>query len=101
MLLAPSISTRTYTLFPYTTLFRSSRPHDIEQAKERVIAEYTARHHGRAPHKKTIVKLRAQATLETRPAKSVHSLAELIDQWRTRATNVLGDRKSTRLNSSH
>lgn len=66
----------------------SSRTRDIEQAKDRLIAEYNARH-GREPNKKTIVKLRAQATLETRPEKEAHSLAELTDRWRTRAGKIL------------
>ena len=36
------------------------------------------------------MKLRAQATLSTRPDKQVRSLADLTDEWRTRATRVLG-----------
>jgi hypothetical protein len=37
-----------------------------------------------------IMKLRAQATLSTRPGKEVHALAELTAQWRERARRVLG-----------
>src|SRR3546814_19107133 len=35
MIRIPPISTRTYTLFPYTTLFRSGRPHRRQQRRER------------------------------------------------------------------
>ena len=37
------------------------------------------------------MKLRAQATLSTRPAKTVHSLADLTTGWRNRATTLLGE----------
>ncbi|WP_235821285.1 hypothetical protein [Actinomyces mediterranea] len=37
-----------------------------------------------------VVKLRAQATLTTRPEKQVRSLAELTAEWCTRATTILG-----------
>src|SRR3546814_13100249 len=35
MIRIPPISTRTYTLFPYTTLFRAGRPHRRQQRRER------------------------------------------------------------------
>jgi hypothetical protein len=41
------------------------------------------------------MKLRAQATLSTRPAKEVHSLADLTAEWRERASRVLGHDVST------
>ena len=68
----------------------SSRVHDIDAAKDRLIAEYVATH-GRQPSTKMILQLRQQATLETRPHKQVHSLAELTAQWRLRATGLLGE----------
>ena len=68
----------------------SSRVHDIDAAKDRLIAEYVATH-GRQPSTKMILQLRQQATLETRPHKQVHSLAELTEQWRHRATALLGE----------
>ena len=37
------------------------------------------------------MKLRAQATLATRPDKEVRSLADLTAEWRSRATALLGD----------
>ena len=35
--------------------------------------------------------MRQQATLETRPNKELHSLAELTARWRARATELLGE----------
>ena len=48
----------------------SSRTREIELKKDELIAEYVARH-GRMPSPKTIVELRAQATLATRPPKEL------------------------------
>ena len=67
----------------------STRARHIDAEKERLIAEYVAKH-GRQPSTATIIKLRAQATLATRPEKKVRSLADLTAEWRTRATGVLG-----------
>ena len=67
----------------------STRARHIDAEKNRLIAEYVAKH-GRQPSSATIIKLRAQATLATRPEKEVRSLADLTAEWRTRATGVLG-----------
>ncbi|MGZ1489492.1 MobF family relaxase [Brevibacterium sediminis] len=67
----------------------STRAKHIDAATDDLIAEYVERH-GRRPSLVTIMKLRAQATLTTRPEKQVRSLAELTDTWRTRATDTLG-----------
>ncbi len=67
----------------------STRARHIDTEKNRLIAEYVDKH-GRQPSTATIIKLRAQATLSTRPDKEVHSLADLTHEWRTRATGVLG-----------
>ncbi|MCC5782026.1 conjugal transfer protein [Kocuria sp. CCUG 69068] len=67
----------------------STRARHIEVEKDRLIADYVARH-GRQPSTATIIKLRAQATLATRPEKKVRSLADLTTEWRTRAAGVLG-----------
>lgn len=72
----------------------SSRSQDIERQTDELIADYTERH-GRAPSKRTIIRLRAEATLRTRPEKALHSLAELTEQWRARATRVLGEDSTT------
>ncbi|MFD6094113.1 MobF family relaxase [Oerskovia sp. NPDC060338] len=66
----------------------------IERVADRLIDEYVASH-GRRPSHATIVKLRQQATLETRPAKELHSLAELTAEWRARATTMLGEDATT------
>ncbi|MCK3769946.1 relaxase domain-containing protein [Microbacterium aerolatum] len=67
----------------------SSRSRHIEVEKDRLIAEYVTRH-GRQPSAATIIKLRAQATLTTRPEKQVRSLADLTAEWRARAGRILG-----------
>jgi conjugative relaxase-like TrwC/TraI family protein len=67
----------------------SSRTREIELKKDDLIAEYVARH-GWMPSAKTIVELRAQATLATRPPKDVRSLADLTAEWRQRAAERLG-----------
>ena len=71
----------------------SSRTREIELKKDELIAEYAARH-GRTPSAKTIVELRAQATLATRPPKEVRSLADLTADWRQRAAERLGTEPS-------
>lgn len=68
----------------------STRARHIDEATDRLIDQYVAEH-GRRPSAATIMKLRAQATLSTRPAKTVHSLADLTTGWRNRATTVLGE----------
>jgi conjugative relaxase-like TrwC/TraI family protein len=68
----------------------SSRSRQIEEEKTRLIDAYRERH-GREPSATTVVKLRAQATLATRPEKQVHSLAELTADWRHRAGELLGE----------
>ena len=67
----------------------STRARHIDVEKNRLIAEYVAQH-GRQPSNATILKLRAQATLATRPEKQVRSLADLTTEWRARATKTLG-----------
>jgi conjugative relaxase-like TrwC/TraI family protein len=71
----------------------SSRTREIEREKDELIAEYVARH-GQMPSAKTIVGLRAQATLATRPPKEVRSLADLTAEWRQRAAERLGTEPS-------
>ncbi|MAP64605.1 MAG: conjugal transfer protein, partial [Microbacterium sp.] len=67
----------------------SRRSHDIEARADELIAAWRERH-GRAPSKRTILRLRAEATLTTRPEKLLHSLAELTEGWRARAEPHLG-----------
>ncbi|MEQ7845807.1 MobF family relaxase [Nocardioides kribbensis] len=67
----------------------SSRTREIELKKDQLIAEFVARH-GRMPSPKTIVELRTQATLATRPPKELRSLVDLTAEWRRRASERLG-----------
>lgn len=67
----------------------STRAKHIDIETDRLIAEYVAAH-GRRPTPAAIMKLRAQATLTTRPEKQVRSLADLTAEWRVRATKTLG-----------
>ena len=48
----------------------STRARQIEVEKDRLVAEYVATH-GRQPSDATVIRLRAQATLATRPEKQV------------------------------
>ncbi|MBX3099560.1 MAG: relaxase domain-containing protein [Salinibacterium sp.] len=68
----------------------SRRSHDIEARTDELITDYR-RQHGRDPSTRTILRLRAQATLATRPDKEVRSLGELTEGWRQRATRRLGE----------
>jgi conjugative relaxase-like TrwC/TraI family protein len=72
----------------------SSRSRDIETATNVLIAEYVDKHGGR-PSAKTILRLRAEATLTTRPEKTVRSLTDLTAQWRDRASTILGEDSTT------
>nr|WP_255719135.1 MobF family relaxase [Corynebacterium sp. ACRQL] len=67
----------------------STRSRHINEATDALIADYVTQH-GKRPSPATIMKLRAQATLATRPEKQVRSLAELTAEWRTRASQQLG-----------
>lgn len=67
----------------------SSRSRMIDEEKDRLISDYVAAH-GHQPTARTIIRLRAQATLSTRPEKTLHSLSELTAGWRARASKILG-----------
>jgi len=67
----------------------STRSRHIDAETDRLIEQYVTEH-GRRPAPATIMKLRAQATLATRPEKEVRSLADLTAEWRQRAGRVLG-----------
>ena len=67
----------------------STRAQHIDAETDRLIERYVETH-GRRPSPATIMKLRAQATLSTRPEKEVRSLAALTASWRERAGRVLG-----------
>src|SRR3546814_15268970 len=84
MIPRPPRSTRTDTLFPYTTLFRSVvKPHDVGHGQVRLILGMGDQAVGFDPGAKEACKQACFGSLE-----DVGQLFEL-------------DRKSTRLNSSH
>src|SRR3546814_15228905 len=89
MIRRPPRSTRTDTLFPYTTLFRSVMPEDEWQALI----------------KQTLKKLRWKGRWFAISAASHAGCDEIVEaamQWvEARDTTATADRKSTRLNSSH
>lgn len=67
----------------------SSRSRHIDVEAHRLVEDW-ADAHGRQPSNATIIRLRQQATLTTRPKKEVRSLADLTAGWRERASNLLG-----------
>jgi conjugative relaxase-like TrwC/TraI family protein len=66
----------------------SSRSQAIDDETDKLIDAFVQAH-GHRPTAATVMKLRAQATLTTRPEKQLHSLADLAAGWRRRATEVL------------
>lgn len=67
----------------------STRSRHIDAETDRLINAFVHTHDHR-PSPATIMKLRTQATLATRPAKNVRSLADLTAEWRECAARVLG-----------
>ncbi|WP_336854466.1 MobF family relaxase [Sinomonas albida] len=67
----------------------STRARHIDAETDRLIDAYVTEQ-GHRPSPATIMKLRAQATLATRPEKEVRSLADLTAEWRQRASHILG-----------
>ena len=65
----------------------SQRVEQIEHSKDDLIEAFVA-DHGRRPTGVEIVRLRQQATIATRPAKTHRSLAEMTEHWRRRASNL-------------
>ena len=68
----------------------SQRSAAIEVRKTVLIGEFVAAY-GRQPTSVEVLDLRRRATLETRPAKEHHSLAEMTGGWRRRAEGYVGD----------
>ncbi|MFE6507637.1 MobF family relaxase [Nocardioides sp. NPDC057767] len=66
----------------------SGRTRDIDKATDRLITEYVATH-GHRPGNAVRIRLRARATIETRPEKEIRSLADLTTGWRARASRTL------------
>jgi conjugative relaxase-like TrwC/TraI family protein len=67
----------------------SQRSVQIEHSKNLLIEEFIDRY-GRQPTDLEVVRLRQRATIDTRPDKHHHSLAELTADWRERAEHYIG-----------
>ena len=67
----------------------SSRSRGIELETDRLVEAYVRERGGR-PSSAAIIRFRAMATLSTRPEKTLRSLADLTQEWRGRAGQVLG-----------
>jgi conjugative relaxase-like TrwC/TraI family protein len=72
----------------------SERSASIEVRKNELVSAYASAH-GHQPSDVTVLKLRQQATLETRPVKEHRSLSELTGQWRDRAEKHVGTEHSS------
>ena len=68
----------------------SQRSAAIDERKTVLIGQFVAAY-GRRPTSVEVLDLRRRATLETRPAKEHHSLAEMTGGWRRRAEGYIGD----------
>ncbi|WP_448071992.1 MobF family relaxase [Georgenia yuyongxinii] len=72
----------------------SGRAREIDEEKDRLLAQYRSEH-GRSPSTRTVLRLRQQATLATRPAKKRdQSLADLTARWRERLGRAVGKEAS-------
>ncbi|MFI9486958.1 MobF family relaxase [Promicromonospora sp. NPDC052451] len=67
----------------------SARSEQVNTRADELIAGHVAKY-GRRPSRKTINKYKQQASKETRPDKTHHSLADLTAMWRHRAARILG-----------
>ncbi|WP_448071098.1 MobF family relaxase [Georgenia yuyongxinii] len=66
----------------------SSRSRAIDIATDEKIAAYVTTH-GHHPSSTRIVRMRAEATLDTRPEKTVRALSDLTAEWRARARGIV------------
>src|SRR3546814_11415463 len=100
MIRRPPRSTRTDTLFPYTTLFRSFG--GFEEWSDAVAAE-EARAAQRLDSKLRLEAHWLERGVTARRKRNQGRLEKLKEMRATRAAMIggPGDRKSTRLNSSH
>src|SRR3546814_13719512 len=97
MIRRPPKSTRTYTLFPYPTLFRSILRQRIAQLDEEIGGLRAQIESQRVQLSLIEVELADVAGLVD---KGLERRPRLLALQRTQA-EINGDRKSTRLNSSH
>src|SRR3546814_15277680 len=90
MIRQPPRATRTDTLFPYTTLFRSVRPDIVQPVVEQVVVDQ-----GTLQAEETVVPATDAGTGDIAPP------AGPVAGVRLQYADAPSDRKSTRLNSSH
>src|SRR3546814_14686810 len=88
MIRRPPRSTRTDTLFPYTTLFRSSNRGDLAVARP-AVGDVLGAARGAAVEQNHV------------GVAGVHLVERCPDAPMIMIVGAAGDRKSTRLNSSH
>src|SRR3546814_2909540 len=101
MIRRPPRSTRTDTLFPYTTLFRSVKLYYSPGACS--LADHIALHEAGLPFDHERVDLKTKVTADGADYRTVTAKgyvpALVLDDGAVLTENI--DRKSTRLNSSH
>src|SRR3546814_9513176 len=97
MIRPPPRSTRTDTLFPYTTLFRS-----LTETK-RLLGDVGTYAGDATPSglADAIATLLRDDALRLEKGRRSRSLADSDFSWDKEKNSLLADRKSTRLNSSH
>src|SRR3546814_11871977 len=98
----PPISTRTDTLFPYTTLFRS--PVDDVRALDDIAHEEKQGHrrkHVVAHYAERILDEQIEDAIVQKPDLVGHPIGVVTEEDTHREQGEGEDRKSTRLNSSH
>src|SRR3546814_1098943 len=102
MIRRPPRSTRTDTLFPYTTLFRSGLTQATRNSNDGIsIAQTTEGALNEINNNlQRVRELSVQAANGTNSASDLQSIQEVITQ-RLKEIDRVSDRKSTRLNSSH
>src|SRR3546814_14534999 len=98
MLRRPPRSTRTYTLFPYTTLFRSEFPAVALDATEEFVQPHDDRHVGEVLKQAGEAIHRIALGLAACQDRMNDQLQAVLLQ---ESRHIILDRKSTRLNSSH
>src|SRR3546814_18924275 len=94
--LAPPRSTRTYTLFPYTTLFRSG---NLAELLDQVASTMRERSRMRGEVKALTAEGRASALMLVVMVPALGLAMKVLNP--TYMGPMFTDRKSTRLNSSH
>src|SRR3546814_14673760 len=94
----PPRATRTDTLFPYTTLFRSERPEvgQVDEQRRGAVEDVRCRRAGR---KERPLRLGTVGKVARRDDRDHRLDSRLMVEQESGQES--GDRKSTRLNSSH